>query len=119
MRILASILLILTLSACEKEADRHSVHIYIPHAFSPTFDDGLNDTWGVYINDYNFVLESVKIQVSTTDGFKLFESNDPNTTWDGTHNGRKMPTGQYLYFVKLNFKDGDESIYRGVLALVE
>src|SRR5688572_11347312 len=70
------------------------MNIFIPNSFTPN-GDGLNDTFGAYgeaILDFN-------MQVFNRWGQVIFESNNTNSRWDGTHDGQMVPEGSYVYRV--------------------
>lgn len=65
---------------------------YIPTAFTPD-EDGINETFfgtGEAIQTYN-------MKISNRWGELLFESNDPEFHWDGTHKGKQVEAGTYVY----------------------
>ncbi len=70
--------------------------ISIPNAFTPN-DDDINDTWiienieifpGAYIYIYNRWGQEIWV-------------GRPDDEWDGLYNGKKVPTGAYLYVINL------------------
>lgn len=69
--------------------------IYIPNAFTPN-GDGLNDVLQVYGRG----IKELQFMVFNQWGEKVFEANSPSVTWDGTHNGKALPSGVYLYVCK-------------------
>lgn len=86
--------------------------IYIPNSFTPN-GDGLNDTFGAY----GEAIREFKMQVYNRWGQMIFESNNVNQQWDGTHLGQKVPQGSYVYKViakgivgKQTTKDGTVNI---------
>ncbi len=86
--------------------------IYIPNSFTPN-GDGLNDTFGAY----GEAIKDFKMQVYNRWGQMIFESNNVNNQWDGTHQGEKVPMGSYVYKViakgvvgKQTTKDGTVNI---------
>lgn len=86
--------------------------IYIPNSFTPN-GDGLNDTFGAY----GEAIKDFKMQVYNRWGQMIFESNNVNNQWDGTHLGEKVPMGSYVYKViakgvvgKQTTKDGTVNI---------
>jgi gliding motility-associated-like protein len=70
--------------------------LYIPTAFTPTNEDGLNDVFKAY--GYGF--EQFNIKIFSRWGIKVFESNDINIGWDGTYKGNLVPKGNYIYQVE-------------------
>ena len=44
--------------------------------------------------------------VSTQNKQIVFQSNDINTSWDGTLKGTPQPEGRYLYFIQYQDKFG-------------
>lgn len=76
--------------------------LYVPNAFTPN-DDGLNDGFraiGVGIIEF-------KLQIFDRWGALIFETNDINTPWDGSVNGKGdyESTKQEVYVWKAEVKD--------------
>ncbi|NLA25751.1 MAG: T9SS type B sorting domain-containing protein, partial [Bacteroidales bacterium] len=71
--------------------------IKIPNAFTPN-DDGVNDTW--IIENIEMFPKSY-IQVFNRWGQALYKARGSEIPWDGTYNGRQVPTGPYIYIVEL------------------
>jgi gliding motility-associated-like protein len=71
--------------------------IVIPNAFTPN-SDGINDTW---------IIENIQmfprayINVYNRWGQSLFEAKGLDDPWDGTFNGKFVPTGTYIYIIDL------------------
>jgi gliding motility-associated-like protein len=84
--------------------------IFIPEAFSPNGDD-LNESFEIFGRHvYN-----IDMQVFNRWGEPIFHSFSENletmTYWDGTHKGKQVPTGSYMWQIKYNSKDRpDETI---------
>jgi gliding motility-associated-like protein len=76
--------------------------IIIPNAFTPN-DDGLNETFMPVLTflpvDYVFVVRSRW-------GNTIFQTNDPQAAWDGSHAGRKVPEGVYMYHLRATAPGG-------------
>jgi len=76
----------------------------IPNAFTPN-DDGVND---------NFVIENLEyypnsqLQIFNRWGQLLFEGGPNEDPWDGTYNGKPVPTGSYIYVLSLRSELDDE-----------
>jgi gliding motility-associated-like protein len=71
--------------------------LYIPDAFSPNAD-GLNDEWKIFGSYWS----NMRIRVYNAWGQLVWyanyrDENDNPKWWDGTHNGKYVPTGVYLY----------------------
>jgi gliding motility-associated-like protein len=65
----------------------------VPNTFTPN-GDGINDRWEIrYLDSY----PGAVLEVYNTVGQLMFRSFGYNTPWDGTLNGRKLPTGTYYY----------------------
>ncbi|NQX91143.1 MAG: gliding motility-associated C-terminal domain-containing protein, partial [Flavobacteriales bacterium] len=68
---------------------------FIATALTPN-SDGTNDTWT--IGGLEFFPQST-VQVFNRWGQLLFESQGYETPWDGTFNGRELPTADYYYII--------------------
>ncbi len=86
--------------------------IYIPNSFTPN-GDGMNDLFGAY----GEAIKDFRMQIFNRWGQMVFESNNVNNRWDGTHEGVKVPQGSYVYRViakgvvgKQTTKDGTVNI---------
>lgn len=72
----------------------------VMNTFTPN-GDGINDKWDIlYIESY----PGAVIEVYNTSGQLMFRSIGYNKPWDGTLNGKPLPTGTYYYVV--NPKNG-------------
>lgn len=69
-----------------------STTIYLPNAFTPD-QDGVNDKFGaIGINADNY-----ELKIFNRWGELLFESSRIEHKWDGTHEGKPVPEGVYVY----------------------
>jgi gliding motility-associated-like protein len=71
--------------------------IYIPNAFSPN-GDGINDNW--IIEPLDLFDESITY-VYNRYGEIVYKSNGYTKPWDGTRNGKPLPSGNYYYAIDL------------------
>lgn len=71
--------------------------IFIPNVFSPN-GDGINDTW--LVEPLDLFDESVTL-VYNRYGQVVYKSNGYSKPWDGTHNGKPVPAGNYYYVIDL------------------
>jgi gliding motility-associated-like protein len=71
-----------------------SVRIFVPNAFTPN-GDGANDRWHIIVQGL-----TKKIQVIVFDrwGTQVFNSTDPNFSWDGTAGGHPL-SGTFVYMI--------------------
>jgi gliding motility-associated-like protein len=94
--------------------------VFIPNAFSPN-GDGINDTFTIFGDET--VAGINLIRIFDRWGNLLFDRSDimPNDTqqgWQGQVNGRPLKTGVYIYFVELEYADGNTEILKGEVLLV-
>jgi gliding motility-associated-like protein len=76
--------------------------LVIPNVFTPN-GDGVNDVFsigGKAITDFN-------LTIVNRWGNTIFESNDINTSWDGTSNGTPCIDGTYFYIIKAKSTSND------------
>ncbi|MDA9774603.1 choice-of-anchor L domain-containing protein, partial [Saprospiraceae bacterium] len=98
----------------------------IPNAFSPGDGDGNNDVFRLV--DFGRGLEGLtpieieKFVVFNRWGQKVFDCSEFEcatiTGWDGTFNGVRQPGDTYMYYVKINYLDGNTQTYEGDLLLL-
>jgi len=70
---------------------------HLPNIFSPN-KDGQNDFWRLYTNNPE---EFISLAVFDRYGNFVFQTDDIETSWDGTFRGQDVVTGVYVYRVKL------------------
>ena len=80
---------------------------YIPNAFSPD-GDGINDVFKISsVNNTSF--SGFNFLIFNRWGEVVFKSDDSNSEWDGTQNGKLSKEGLYVW--KINYIDGN-NIYQ-------
>jgi gliding motility-associated-like protein len=90
-----------------------SPRIFLPNAFRPT---GLNRVFrpvGNYIDQTNYLF-----QVFDRWGRLVFETSNFNEGWDGSYNGRAMPSGVYVYLLNYQLGDGSLASLKGSFTLI-
>ena len=88
--------------------------LYSPNAFSPD-GDGIND----FFNISGQKIEDFQIEIFNRWGQMVYKSFDLNDGWDGTFNGKKLPTGTYVYKIKTREFGIDQNLIKsGSVALV-
>ena len=100
-------------TACFSNESSFSVVIsetpyFIPKYFTPN-NDGTNDVWKIV--DTNNLINTISIYNRHGKLLKFLSSTQQS--WDGTFNGRFLPTDSYWYEIILN----DRSVLRGYFAL--
>ncbi|PZV82154.1 gliding motility-associated-like protein [Algoriphagus aquaeductus] len=81
------------------------------NSFTPD-GDGVNDTWG--LPDMRF-FTGARVQVFDRDGRRVFYTEDADIRWNGTFEGKELPTGAYIWV--LETRENGES-RRGILNLI-
>lgn len=89
--------------------------ITVPNIFTPD-GDLKNDLFKPVLT---FTPSDYHLIISDRQGKTVFETRDQNEYWDGTDNGRQLPQGVYIWFVKTRTysgktisKTGTVTIYR-------
>ncbi len=90
--------------------------IGFPKFFTPN-NDGINDTWRIPGANNDFYPTS---NIYIFDRFgKIITSLNPNEKgWDGTLNGKLLPSTDYWYSVELTDKQGDIRVKKGHFSLI-
>ena len=86
--------------------------IAIPTAFSPT---GQNST--LYILNTAGVAD-LEFNIYNRWGQRVYQSTDYNLGWDGTFNRVEQEVGVYVYYVKVNYLNGESEIVQGNVVLI-
>lgn len=79
-------------------------NFYIPNAFSPN-EDGVNDDFRVFSN---CPLESYNLKIFDRWGGFVFESNGPDTHWDGSFRGQVVNSGVFVYCLSVEYLEFDQ-----------
>ncbi len=89
--------------------------LYIPNAFSPN-NDGLNDIFQVYAPGAS----SVTMKVFNRWGEKVYDyDGDLNGGWNGTYKGEMAIVDVYIYYVEVNYEDGQKIAKEGSITIVK
>lgn len=96
------------------------VPVYIPDAFSPN-GDGINDYFTVFT--YTNIQRVKEMLIFNRWGETVFQMedfipNDPTTGWDGRARGQALNNGVYVYYILIEFLDGEEVIFKGDVTLM-
>ena len=87
--------------------------LFLPSAFTPN-GDGVNDLFGpvdmIYAGSY-------ELTVYNRFGQMVFRTNDPGLKWDGTNKGKAVPTGSYIYMLRMLQPGKDPVRIKGTVVL--
>lgn len=73
--------------------------VWIPNSFTPLSETNNRfDIVAAGVQDY-------EIEIYNREGMLVFQSNDVNNSWDGTHNGKYCPQGAYVYIIRYSFRN--------------
>jgi gliding motility-associated-like protein len=86
---------------------------FIPNAFTPN-NDGKNEVFKVYGSS----IREVEIRIYSQWGQLVFESHDPQGSWDGSMGGHPVPVGIYLYAIKVVFYNDHILSKKGTVSLI-
>ncbi len=89
-------------------------YIFFPNAFSPN-GDGENDV--LYLR--SLLVDEAYFMIYNRWGEKVFESNSINNGWDGTHNGEKVCSDVYGYYLRAKCVNGKEYIRKGNVTVLK
>jgi len=96
---------------------RPEIRWFMPNAFTPN-GDGTNEAF--LGRGMLFGARSFSLSVWNRWGEQVFESNDPDTGWDGrSKNGNASPAGVYVYVVKITGPRGEPMEFKGYATLVK
>ena len=95
-------------SGCVAEAQifMEFIDIEIPNFFTPD-GDGMNDFWSPQNIE---AFPQILIEIYDRYGRVVAEVNAANA-WDGTYNGKELPTGDYWYVIKLNGENDNREFF--------
>lgn len=97
--------------------------IFIPTAFSPHNNDGNNDLFMIFAQDFG--IEEIELfEVFTRWGERVFhaekfQANDEQYGWNGMHQGSQMNPAVFVYYAKIRLIDGRVLTLKGDVALVD
>lgn len=89
------------------------LRIFVPNALAP---GGLNQEFKPVILSGN--IASYEMQIYDRYGSLVFTAKNPDDSWKGKKDGRKLPQGVYVYRIYLVLENGQESEKRGNVLLL-
>jgi uncharacterized repeat protein (TIGR01451 family)/gliding motility-associated-like protein len=98
-----------------------SREVYAPNAFSPIAENSGNSTF--YLSGDPFTEVDI-LQVFSRWGDLLYEIrdvpvNDQTSGWDGTARGQDLQPGVYVWWARIRYLDGLETILKGDVHLIK
>ncbi len=90
-------------------------NLVLINAFSPN-GDGQNDEFS--LRKYADIFHLKQMDIFNRWGQKVFSSNDINTGWDGTFNGKPQEIGAYIFQATILDYDGEEHLLKGNVSLI-
>lgn len=97
---------------------RVNVFVFAPIAIFDAITpngDGFNDEW--YLQRIENYPQAV-VKIFDRWGQLVFNSIGYNTPWDGTHNGNKLPAGNYYYVIELNEPEIEDNLFTGSVTII-
>ncbi len=117
-------IVILDEAGCEVDTlitiNQENCQIFIPNAFSPN-DDGFNDVFKVYPHS-DFKGDFRIFRIYNRWGALMYEAQNfspENSGWNGTHKGKKLGVGVYVYFIEIEYENGDKEILEGDITIIK
>jgi hypothetical protein len=97
--------------------------IYVPNAFSPYNNDGINDRFMVFARS-DAVAKVNSLLVFNRWGETIYEvynfpPNDPQYGWDGRHRGQLMNPAVFAYWTEVELIDGTTVLLKGDVTLMK
>lgn len=96
-----------------------NIAFYIPNAFSPYNEDGVNDVFkpsgiGIGLEEGTFLMH-----IYDRWGKLVFQSEDIEDGWDGQVNGHNAAPGVYSYRIEVKYGDGLWHVFNGRVTILE
>jgi gliding motility-associated-like protein len=94
--------------------------VFSPTVFSPN-GDGENDVFMLYSDNSVKLVSTFRIfnrwgaLVYATENFL---SGDTTKGWDGTFNGKQLPTDVFVFYAEIEYKDGKKEMVQGDVTLM-
>lgn len=113
-------------SICQTFTVKGEYFVSVPNAFTPN-GDGRNDQ----IHVLGFGVARIEFSIFSRWGERVFETDqwgsacpgihpelDCSNAWDGTFNGEPLPIDTYVYYLSVEFLNGDQVNRQGNLVLI-
>ncbi len=92
------------------------VILYAPNCFTPDGDE-FNQTWRVFIEGVD--LYHFNLKIFDRWGEVIWETMDPEASWDGTYQGKVVPYGSYTWLITTKEKVTDKKFtWTGSISII-
>lgn len=90
-------------------ADAKDMHLLLPNVISPQFD-GQNDVFEFFPDQSELeLIESFELKIFNRWGTQVYETDNPNFSWDGSLAGENVTEGVFTYTLKFSLTCSAES----------
>ena len=103
-------------SLSNQECINQSSRVFVPTGFRPGSSVTENQTFGPSLRFED--LERYEFYIMNRWGVKVFETEDVDERWDGTHQGEPAAQGVYVYYLRYATPGGSEQEQRGSFTLI-
>lgn len=90
--------------------------IFIPNVFAPNGNGAEENREFRVLGDG---IRDIRVLVFNRWGELVFESEDPQEGWDGTHNGEALEPGVFFYKVNLTLQNGEDRSFEGDVTILQ
>jgi gliding motility-associated-like protein len=91
-----------------------SENIFFPNAFIP---DATGEN-ALFKPEFSFIPVIYDLRVYSRSGVLLFQTSDHATGWDGRHGGEPVPSGVYLWSLRLTTPSGNPLVRNGTVTIL-
>ena len=82
--------------------------VYVPNVFSPDGDGNPDNETFRPLLPSNCTFTDYTLRIYDRWGKLVYESSNPEESWDGTFNGQPLTANVYVYVLKVNFSESPE-----------
>jgi gliding motility-associated-like protein len=94
-----------------------SLQLFIPTAFTPSNQDGLNDYFSIPLPKNHQIIE-FEVVIYNRWGEAIFTSKDYNFKWDGKYKGKFIPNQLYTYRIIVVTQNGNDYLFKGTITVL-
>lgn len=98
-------------TAVKKITINPDVILYVPNAFTPGNNDGLNDVFQIFIPPTGVDFSTFSLSIYDRWGELIYHTNDVNESWTGAKHNSGSILKQDIFVWKINFMDDKKKFY--------